>query len=109
MTNTLFDNRLKEIKDQHSALITKSNTKLFSVNGVYKRYENPIVTRDHLPLDWRFDLNKESNPFLMERIGFNATLNSVARRSRTLPTGPRAAPFRYYTSPSSSERGEGFR
>ncbi len=78
MTNSLFDNRLKEIKEQHSALLSKSNSKLFSVNGVYNRYENPIVTRDHLPLDWRFDLNKESNPFLMERIGFNATLNSGA-------------------------------
>lgn len=78
MTNSLFDNRLKEIKKQHNALIEKSNTKLFSANGVYNRYENPIVTREHLPLNWRFDLNKETNPFMMERIGFNATLNSGA-------------------------------
>ncbi len=78
MNNTLFNSRLELIKKQHNALVSKSNEMLFSQNGIYNRYANPIVTRDHLPLNWRFDLNKETNPFLMERIGFNATLNSGA-------------------------------
>lgn len=78
MNNTLFNSRLELIKKQHNALVSKRNEMLFSQNGIYNRYANPIVTRDHLPLNWRFDLNKETNPFLMERIGFNATLNSGA-------------------------------
>ncbi len=75
---SLFDTRLGKIKKQHNTLLSKKNIALFSVNGVYNRYENPIITRDHVPLHWRFDLNKETNPFLMERIGFNATFNAGA-------------------------------
>ena len=44
-------------------------------NGVYDRYENPILTRDSVPLTWRFDLNKETNPFFMERLGVNCVFN----------------------------------
>lgn len=47
-------------------------------NGVYDRYENPILTRDSVPLTWRFDLNKETNPFFMERLGVNCVFNSGA-------------------------------
>ncbi|MCW3805367.1 glycoside hydrolase family 130 protein [Plebeiibacterium marinum] len=74
----LFEDRLKRIKAEHKTLIEKKNEEEFSVNGVYARFKNPIITRDHIPLHWRYDLNKETNPFLMERIGFNATLNSGA-------------------------------
>ena len=47
-------------------------------NGVYDRYENPILTRDSVPLTWRFDLNQETNPFFMERLGVNCVFNSGA-------------------------------
>lgn len=47
-------------------------------NGVYTRYKNPVVTRHHVPLAWRFDLNDETNPFFMERLGVNATFNAGA-------------------------------
>ena len=49
-------------------------------NGVVTRYVNPVLTRDHVPLEWRYDLNEESNPFFMERLGINAVLNAGAIR-----------------------------
>lgn len=77
-TETLFDERLRLITQKHRNLIERKNNALFSDNGVYIRHEFPILTREHVPLHWRFDLNKETNPYLMERIGFNATFNSGA-------------------------------
>ena len=76
--NNDFNLRSKEITLQHEQLLTKKNKPVFSVNGVYNRYENPILTRDHIPLNWRFDFNEKTNPFFMERIGFNATFNAGA-------------------------------
>lgn len=75
---SLFEERLELIRQEHQNLITRENNELFSDNGIYNRYEFPILTREHIPLHWRYDLNKESNPYFMERIGFNATLNSGA-------------------------------
>ncbi len=74
----VFDKRLKEIKTNYRNLIKKSNKAVFSSNGIYNRYKHPILTRDHIPLHWRFDLNEDTNPYLMERIGFNAAFNSGA-------------------------------
>jgi 4-O-beta-D-mannosyl-D-glucose phosphorylase len=75
---SLFEQRLKLIKQKHHNLLTRENNELFSDNGIYNRYEFPILTRDHIPLHWRYDLNKETNPYFMERIGFNAAFNSGA-------------------------------
>ena len=77
-TETLFDERLRLIAQRHKALIERGNNELFSDSGVYNRYEFPILTREHVPLHWRYDLDKETNPYFMERIGFNATFNSGA-------------------------------
>ena len=76
--NSIFEKRRSAIENAHHELLIKSNESLFSTNGVYNRYKNPILTRDHVPLHWRFDFNPETNPFFMERIGFNATFNSGA-------------------------------
>jgi len=76
--NTLFEERLELIKQKHHNLIVRKNSEKFSDNGVYNRYEFPILTREHIPLHWRYDLSKETNPFFMERIGFNAAFNSGA-------------------------------
>lgn len=73
-----FEERKQKIEADFNQLILKPNKALFSVNGIYERYENPILTRDHIPLHWRFDYNPKTNPHFMERIGFNATLNSGA-------------------------------
>jgi Predicted glycosylase len=47
-------------------------------NGIFERYEYPVLTNEHAPLEWRYDLNPETNPYLMERIGINAAMNSGA-------------------------------
>ncbi|MRT92049.1 glycosidase [Ancylomarina sp. 16SWW S1-10-2] len=78
MSKTIFNTRLKEIKAKYVELISKRNKSLFCDNGVYNRYEFPVLTRNHIPLHWRFDLNEDVNPYLMERIGFNATFNAGA-------------------------------
>ena len=73
-----FKQRYTQILKDHVALLEKENISVFSTNGIYNRYENPILTRDHIPLTWRFDMNPETNPFFMERIGFNAVFNAGA-------------------------------
>ncbi len=75
-----FDSRLKKLQEDYKRLIERKNTPVFSVNGIFERYEFPILTAAHAPLHWRFDLNKETNPFLLERIGINATFNSGAMK-----------------------------
>lgn len=78
MDQTIFEERSARISKAHQEFLSKSNTAVFSTNGIYERYEYPILTRDHIPLEWRFDLNPDTNPFFMERIGYNATFNSGA-------------------------------
>ncbi len=78
MLDNLFEARKIRIEKEHETLLSKPNEELFSTNGIFSRYKNPVLTRDHVPLKWRFDYNKETNPYFMERIGFNATMNSGA-------------------------------
>ena len=47
-------------------------------NGLYSRYRNPVLTREHIPPFWMYDANPKTNPFMMQRLGVNATLNSGA-------------------------------
>ena len=47
-------------------------------NGLFERYAHPVVTREHIPPFWMYDANPETNPFMMQRLGINATLNSGA-------------------------------
>ena len=67
-----------ELEKEYEALISRANKKSDFYNGIYDRYEYPILTREHLPLTWRYDLNKETNPYFMERLGINAVMNSGA-------------------------------
>lgn len=73
-----FKERLSALKNAHLELVSRSNIKKELGNGVFDRYQNPILTAAHAPLEWRFDLNPETNPFLSERFGVNATFNSGA-------------------------------
>ena len=70
--------RLAGLKAEQDALLVKPNAPLSNDNGIYRRYANPIVTAAHVPLEWRYDLNPETNPFMMERLGINATFNAGA-------------------------------
>ncbi|GHV01445.1 4-O-beta-D-mannosyl-D-glucose phosphorylase [Bacteroidia bacterium] len=75
---TLYEQRRIAIERAHEELLSLPNEKLFSTGGIYERYKNPILTRDHVPLNWRFDFDPVTNPFFMERIGYNATFNAGA-------------------------------
>lgn len=74
----IFNDRKKLLEDQHAKLINRGNEAEPIGNGIYKRYQHPVVTADHTPLIWRYDFNPDSNPFLMERFGINAAFNSGA-------------------------------
>jgi len=73
-----FEKRLAELKRSHKELIKRRNRKRESSNGIYERFEHPVLTAKHTPLFWRYDLEKGSNPYLMERFGINAVFNSTA-------------------------------
>lgn len=74
---TQFEQKLEQLISEHEALITRKNEPTAG-NGVYTRYKYPVLTGAHAPLFWRYDLNPETNPHLLERIGINAALNSGA-------------------------------
>lgn len=76
--NLYFDKRLNELRQSYFERITAQNQVEKLGNGVFERYQNPILTAAHTPLSWRYDLNAETNPFLMERFGINATFNAGA-------------------------------
>ena len=77
---TEFNSALNALKATHEKLLSKKNAKFANTNGIYDRYVHPILTSEHAPLTWRYDFNPETNPYLMERIGVNATLNAGAMK-----------------------------
>lgn len=75
---SLFKTRLKQLSEEHQALVQRKNEPLAASNGIYQRWINPILTAEHAPLFWRYDLNEQSNPLLLERLGVNAAFNAGA-------------------------------
>lgn len=68
-----------ELSAQQERFLKRKNVKNGTFyNGIYDRYEYPVLTRQHIPLTWQYDLNRETNPFFMERLGVNAVMNSGA-------------------------------
>ena len=65
-------------KEKFDKLTKRKNEKSDFYNGIYDRYKYPVLTRDFAPLFWRYDLNEETNPYFMERLGINAVMNSGA-------------------------------
>jgi len=78
MDRTRFAARVKDLTKAHEELITRRNVKLEDGNGIVHRYANPVLTAAHTPIFWRYDLNYETNPHFLERLGVNATFNSGA-------------------------------
>ncbi|HEY6529530.1 MAG TPA: glycosidase [Cellvibrionaceae bacterium] len=68
---------IESLLAEHNVLLARSNYPAAS-NGVYQRWQHPVLTRAHTPLTWRYDLNPSSNPLSMERLGINATFNAGA-------------------------------
>lgn len=73
-----FNDKLNTLFDTHNKLITRKNVPLEDGNSLFIRYRYPILTADHTPVFWRYDLDSKTNPLLLERIGMNATLNAGA-------------------------------
>ena len=67
-----------EVKKQEELLSKKNKVDTSFYNGIFDRYENPVLTREHAPVIWRYDIDKETNPFFEERLGINAVMNSGA-------------------------------
>lgn len=80
-SSTTFQDRKVALEKEHTTLIGQKNAPQdHAGNGIYERYKNPVVTAAHVPLNWRFDLNEKTNPFLQERIGMNAAFNAGAMK-----------------------------
>lgn len=73
-----FQEKLNKMNSDYEALISRKNIACEDGNGIYTRYKYPIITAKHTPLFWRYDMDESTNPYLMERIGMNATLNAGA-------------------------------
>ena len=73
-----YDSRLRILTEEYETLISRENKRIRSNNGIFERYKYPILTAAHTPLEWRYDFNPETNPFLMERFGINAVFNAGA-------------------------------
>jgi 4-O-beta-D-mannosyl-D-glucose phosphorylase len=74
----IFEKRLKQIQSQHQALLARKNVPIDSGNGIYERYQFPVLTSAHAPVFWEYDLDPDTNPFFMKRFGINATFNAGA-------------------------------
>jgi 4-O-beta-D-mannosyl-D-glucose phosphorylase len=79
MPRSTFEDRLRLLTARHTQLLGRKNEfdDTWS-NGVFERYQNPVLTAQHTPLFWRYDLDREKNPFLLERLGVNGVFNPGA-------------------------------
>jgi len=75
-----FQERITRVRNEHEALINRPNVKVEQAHGIYDRYEYPVLTSDHAPIEWRFDLNPATNPYCMERLMVNAAFNAGAMK-----------------------------
>jgi Predicted glycosylase len=76
----LFRQQIQKLLEDHEKLVGVKNEPFPDITGWFQRYKNPVLTAAHTPLFWRYDLNEERNPFLMERFGINATMNAGATK-----------------------------
>lgn len=74
----MFNDKYNQELEKYNHLIERKNKKSDFYNGIYDRYEYPVLTRNHIPLFWKYDLNPQTNPNFMERLGVNAVFNSGA-------------------------------
>lgn len=74
----MFNERYYIEKEKYDRLVARKNIKSDFYNGIYDRWEYPVLTNEHIPLTWKYDLNPETNPYFMERLGVNAVFNAGA-------------------------------
>ena len=68
----------EEVEKQEALLNRKNRIDEKFYNGIFDRYENPVLTAGHAPVIWRYDIDEETYPFFEERLGINAVMNSGA-------------------------------
>ncbi|MGD0098199.1 MAG: glycosidase [Terracidiphilus sp.] len=78
MTQAEFKKSVQNLLKQHVKMLSQRNRRSPGGNGIFDRYELPVLTAEHAPITWRYDLNRKTNPFLLERIGVNAVFNAGA-------------------------------
>ena len=78
MIDPEFQENIKKLIADHNKLISRRNIKRSYGQGIYDKYEYPVITARHTPVFWRYDLDPDSNPHLIERMGINATFNPGA-------------------------------
>lgn len=76
--NDLFNKRLQSVTAEYEKLISRKNKAVLPGNGIYERYVYPVLTADHVPIYWRYDMSSATNPYFMERFGINGTFNAGA-------------------------------
>ncbi len=78
MNKKTFDAKVKKLFADHKRFVARKNPKAKETNGVYYRYKYPVLTGEHTPVFWRYDLDHKSNPNLMERLSMNCAFNPGA-------------------------------
>jgi len=78
MNRTAFEKRVNGLVKEQERLLARRNLKTPGGNGIFDRYQHPVLTAAHAPVLWRYDLNQKTNPFLLERMGINAVFNAGA-------------------------------
>ena len=73
-----FNASVKQLSLSYHQQLSRTNEKASRTNGVFCRYKNPILTAEHIPMEWRYDLSPQDNPFLLERLSVNAVFNAGA-------------------------------
>ena len=74
-----FKERMIKLRQHHEELLARENKPVECFgNGIYQKYQFPILTAGHTPLEWRYDFSEQDNPYLMQRIMMNAVLNAGA-------------------------------
>ena len=73
-----FKEQVLKLRQHHEELLALKNEPLAWGNGIYEKYQHPILTAEHIPLEWRYDFSERDNPYLMQRIMMNAVFNAGA-------------------------------
>lgn len=78
MDNSKHQTIIDHLYTNYKALIQRKNVAIPHPSNIFTKYQHPILTAAHTPLHWRYDLNPETNPLVLERIGVNAAFNAGA-------------------------------
>lgn len=73
-----MNKEILHIIEEQERLLSRKNEMISKSNGVFNRYKHPVLTAGHVPFNWRYDVNPNTNRYMMERIQVNAVMNSGA-------------------------------